>query len=365
MSTLALGATLALTAVHVGTAALAAARYRTEPQAHTGAMRPSITLLRPVCGLDQFDRETLESSFLLTYPDYEIIFCAARADDPACAALREMMARHPGRRARLLVGDERISGNPKLNNMVKGWAAANGSHVAMADSNLLLPPDYLERLLAVWTADCALVTSPAAGTRPQNLWGAVECAFLNGLQARLQLAADSLGAGFAQGKTLFMEKAWLDAQGGLGALSDSLAEDVALTKLVRAQGKRVRLARQAFDQPVGRRDLRAVWGRQLRWSRVRRDGFAGLFILEVLLGVLPPAILLLAGGQAASLFTLLIVWYGTEMLLARAAGWPSGPRDLAAMVLRDLMLPATWAATWARRGFEWRGNAMGLTRDPV
>lgn len=354
----------ALSALHLVTAALAAGRYL--PQRPCApAHRPRVTLLRPVCGLDAFDRETLESSFLLDYPDYEILFCAARDTDPACAAVREMIARHPGRPARLLVGEDRLTGNPKLNNLFKGWAAATGSHVAMADANLLLPPDYLDRLLAAWTPDCALVTSPPAGLRPGNLWGAVECAFLNGFQARLQLAADSAGQGFAQGKTLFVEKAWLDAAGGLVALGRNLAEDVAFTKLVRQRGRKVRLARQVFAQPIGRRSLRAVWDRQLRWSRVRREGFPALFLPEILMGAGPPALLLLAFAPAPWLILFLALWYGAELALARLAGWPAGPRGLAAMVLRDLMLPAIWAATWARRGFEWRGNAMGAAHDPA
>ena len=365
MITSALVATLvaSLTLLHLATAAFAARRYlpgRPKQPAH----RPFITLLRPVCGLDRFDGETLESSFHLTYPSYEIIFCVAQDADPACAALRGMIARHPGVRARLLIGNDAVTGNPKLNNLVKGWAMAEGSHIAMADANLLLPPDYLDRLLEAWTPDCGLVTSPPAGLRPGNLWGAVECAFLNGFQARWQLAADSAGHGFAQGKTLFVEKAWLDAAGGLAALGRNLAEDVAFTKLVREAGRKVRLTRQVFSQPVGQRRLRAVWDRQLRWSRVRRDGFPLLFLPEILLGVLPPA-LLLAGLAPGAVLPFLALWYGVELALSRLAGWPAGPRDLAAMVLRDLMLPALWLTTWARRGFDWRGTAMEVAHDPA
>ncbi len=37
------------------------------------------------------------------------------------------MARHPEIKASLLIGDDRVSANPKLNNCVKGWrAAVNG-----------------------------------------------------------------------------------------------------------------------------------------------------------------------------------------------------------------------------------------------
>ncbi len=346
-------------ALHLGSAALTAWRYL-RPAPPTGGYpgRPFVSLIRPVCGLDRYDAETLESSFALDYPDYEILFCAARESDPAVALVRDLIARHPEARAQLLIGEERISSNPKLNNLAKGWAAARADWIVLADSNLLLPTDYLDQLFAVWRPGTGLVTSPPAGIRGQGMWGAVECAFLNSFQARWQLAADQVGLGFAQGKTLMWPRDVLDRAGGLAALGHDLAEDVASTKVVRAQGLRVRLARRAFAQPIGPRRLADVWGRQLRWARVRRDGFVGLFVLEILLGPVPPVLAMLALGWGAWVPVLLMLWYGAEIALARLAGWPCGPRDCAAMVLRDLALPVLWLATWARRGFDWRGTAM-------
>lgn len=350
-------------ALHVGSAALCLIRLA-RPE-RLPAERPFVTLLRPVCGLDPSDAETLGSSFALDYPGFEVLFCAARADDPAVPVVQGLIARHPQVNARLLIGDDRPTTNPKLNNLAKGWDAAQGDLVVMTDANLLLPPDYLDRLLAELQGDTGLVSSPPAGIRPEGLWGAVEAAFLNGFQARWQLAADTLGLGFAQGKTLMWRRAVLDKAGGLPALGHDLAEDVAATKTVRAQGLKVRLARRPFGQPIGRRSLRAVWDRQLRWSRVRRDGFAGLFVLEILLGPWAPALGLTLLGGAAWLPLFALLWYGTEWAMTRAFGWPSRPLDLLAAVLRDLCLPVLWVATWARRGISWRGNAMEPQREPA
>lgn len=354
-----------LLGAHLVSAALVFQRLRA-PKPDANVHSAFVTVLRPVHGLDPFDLETLESTFFLDWPHLEIIFCAARADDPACDAIRAMIARHRDVDARLMVGEAPLTANPKLNNLAKGWDAAAGEFVVMADANLLLPPDYLTRLFAVWDKDCALVSSPPAGQHPGNLWGALECAFLNGFQGRWQLAADSLGLGYAQGKTLLVRKAWLDDAGGLRALGRKLAEDVTFTMLVRKRGAKVRLSRQMFDQPVGERQARAVWDRQLRWSRVRRDGFPLLFGAEILLGALPPALLLASIAPMAWVFAFVALWYGTEWALCRAAGWPAGPRDVCAMVLRDLMLPALWLACYARRGFEWRGNQLDKARhDPA
>ncbi|MBK5947157.1 ceramide glucosyltransferase [Rhodobacter veldkampii DSM 11550] len=358
-------------ALHLASAVLVAARLRRAKVAPAmPRVLPQITLLRPVCGLDPLDAETLGSSFGLDYPTYEVIFCAASADDPVVPLIHRLIAAHSGTRARLMIGEDRITTNPKLNNLAKGWAAARSDWIVMADSNLLLPPDYLRTLVAAWTPGTGLVSSPPVGIRPQGLWGAVECAFLNAYQARWQLAADQVGLGFAQGKTLFWNRKILDYAGGLAALGAEIAEDVNATKLVRAAGLNVRLTPQPFAQPIGQRSFAEVWGRQLRWARVRRLGFPALFVPEVLTGALAPMAALtavVAAGAAplASLPAYALVWYGTEAALARGAGWPMGPRDLAAALLRDLMVPAVWTWAWAGRDFVWRGNTMAAPARPA
>ena len=39
--------------------------------------QPPVSIVRPVCGLDNFLDETLRTSFELAYPAYELIFCIA------------------------------------------------------------------------------------------------------------------------------------------------------------------------------------------------------------------------------------------------------------------------------------------------
>src|SRR6266404_950760 len=120
-----------------------------------GAAVPPVSIVRPVCGLDNFLEETLRTSFELDYPRYEIIFCVASMRDPAIAVVQQLIAAHPQSHARLLIGDDRVSQNPKLNNCVKGWRAAKHDWIVMADSNVLMPRDYIRRLLAAWQPDFA------------------------------------------------------------------------------------------------------------------------------------------------------------------------------------------------------------------
>ncbi|MEY8882125.1 ceramide glucosyltransferase [Donghicola sp. XS_ASV15] len=363
-----LGAAMAL---HLATVVLSGLRYLSAPKLPASSDElPALTLLRPVCGLDAFDEDTLRSSFHLDYPDYRIIFCAAQENDPACALVRRLIAENPQVPARLMVGETPLTGNPKINNMHKGYIAAETDHIVMADSNLMLPRDYLRQLVACWDDDrVGLITSPAAGNRADDLWSAVECAFLNTHQGRWQLAADAVGLGYAQGKTLYGKRSIIDAGGGLQALGRDLAEDVAMTKLIRGQDKTVRLTKQLFYQPIGKKSFAQVWARQLRWSLIRRQGFLHLFLLEMVQGPVLPLLICLGFIAAGALpgwtaFAYLALWYGSEWALARIAGWPASLRDVAAFVLRDALIPVIWAVTWTQKGLVWRGNTVSHPAKP-
>lgn len=365
---------LALTAFVVITLALhltsvAVAMRRCRPAAHLPAPSPDavavpVSIVLPVCGLDNYLEDTLRSAFRLDYPRYELIFCVARPDDPAVPLVNRMIADHKWIDARLLVGDERISENPKLNNVFKGWREAAHPFVSICDSNVLMPRDYIQRLLGQFDSQTGLVCSPPIGCRPDGFFAEVECAMLNNYQARWQYFADFIGFGFAQGKTLFWRKSDLEGAGGIRALGAESAEDAACTKIVRNLGLRVRLMQPPVRQPLGFRRATDVWKRQRRWARLRRASFPFWFSLEIFSGSLPPLTALIAAAMLAGVpplapaLAFTAVWYGAEWLLAVKTGWPVSRWSVATYMLRDAMLPVLYVNAWLGRGFEWRGNDM-------
>jgi ceramide glucosyltransferase len=358
--------------VHLFSAALAIWRVRFAPRASSRPrITPAVSILRPVCGLDPLDEMTLRSTFGPAHADAELVFCAARANDEAVPLVRRLMAEHPHIRARLLIGDDGATANPKLNNIIKGWDAAQSAWIVIADSNVLMPSDYIEQLFAAMRDDTGLVCSPPIGSRPSGFWAEVECAFLNTYQARWQLAADTCGFGFAQGKSMLWPKDVLDRAGGIRALGIEIAEDAAATKVVRGQGLRVRLVDRPFEQPLCIRNRRQVIDRQVRWARLRRATFQLCYLPEVLAGSLP----LLASAAVASPSIgvgpveacALVggVWYGAEFALAKAAGWHVSALSLLAWAARDVALPAIWLKGWTGDGFTWRGNDMTVAETRV
>ncbi len=333
------------------------------------AALPPVTIVRPVRGIEAFSRETLTSGLTLDYARYRTLICVADADDPIVPLVEEQIARFGADRVSLITGDVPVSANPKLNNCVKGWEAATTEWVILADSNVLMPKDYIQRMLASWRPDSGLVCSTPAGSRPQNFGAEVECAFLNTFQARWQYAGEALGFGFAQGKSMLWNKPFLDANGGIAALSQEIAEDAAATKLVRRAGKHVHLVGQPFEQPLGARSLRDVAQRQFRWARLRRVTFLPFFAPEILAGPLVPALLAAfaapAFGLSAWLGPLLVIlpWYAAEMALAAGVGWYSSWRMPAALLVRDIVFPGIWAYAFIAREVSWRGNSMKIRTD--
>jgi len=356
------GIALVLHLASIGVAIIRCRAPRRDRPAPAGA--PPITVIRPLCGIDNFVEPTLASTFALDYPRYEILFCVASARDPVVPLVRSLISAYPQVPARLLVGDERVSANPKLNNVLKGWRVADNDLIVMADSNVLMPRDYLQRVLASWRDDTGMVSAPPIGSHPQGFWAELECAFLNTYQARWQYAADTIGLGFAQGKTLCCRRSDIEGLGGLPALGAEAAEDAASTKLIRSAGRRVHLIDAPFQQPLGYRRLADVWHRQLRWARLRRDSFPAFYGLEIAAGAALPlgAACVAAAGAGypvplvAAAF--LVVWYGAEMVLAAAAGWHLSSRYPSQALLRDALLPILWLEGWRRQDFVWRGHAM-------
>jgi ceramide glucosyltransferase len=65
---------------------------------------PSVSILRPLKGLDVNLRDNLLSAFVQNYPSYEIIFSVASESDPSVPVVQELMDKHPDVDARLIIG---------------------------------------------------------------------------------------------------------------------------------------------------------------------------------------------------------------------------------------------------------------------
>ena len=98
----------ASSAVFLGLAVLGVIQFRSDARRQLSSIPddthlPQVSVLKPVHGLEARLEENIESFFRQDYPDYEILFAADAADDPALDVVREVCARYPHIRSRVLV----------------------------------------------------------------------------------------------------------------------------------------------------------------------------------------------------------------------------------------------------------------------
>lgn len=325
-----------------------------------------VSLIVPIVGLDASEVETALSALNIATRNGEILYCAFDENDPAVLKVRAGLAKRPDVKARILIGRQHGTPNPKLDNIEKAFSAADNDLLLCIDGNVDVPPDLIEQLIGVWDDDTAVASALPIGLYPNNLAAEVECAFLNTFYTRWQLAGDQLGAGFAHGKVLMFRRSFVERCGGFTCLQLELAEDSATTKLARQAGKAVRLTRRPVDLPLGRRRFRDVWDRHRRWAQYRRQAFPLLFTAEAFTSPMAPAA---AGVLAAAAFhwpilatggIIIVGCYGIEAALARAVKWPYGSRSLPACLIRDLMLLAIWPLTLLQTRYVWRGAVVDI-----
>ena len=84
-------------------------RHRDEPSGAGGGRRQGLTILKPLCGIDEELEANLASFFALDHRPLQLVFGAASSDDPALALVRRLCRRHPGRDVTIVASADRKS----------------------------------------------------------------------------------------------------------------------------------------------------------------------------------------------------------------------------------------------------------------
>lgn len=111
------------------------------------AALPSVSVLKPVKGLDADACDNFASFCRQDYPDYEILFGVADPADPIVEVVERLRSDFPQRKIRL-VHVPPGAGNPKSASLHELAAQASGAVLVMSDGDVRVAPDYLRRVTA-------------------------------------------------------------------------------------------------------------------------------------------------------------------------------------------------------------------------
>jgi ceramide glucosyltransferase len=329
---------------------------------------PPVSLLKPVHGVDFASQINFESFCSQNYPEYEILFCVNRMDDPAVPLIRQAIRDFPQIPIRILSDAPKRGSNQKVNNLILLASEAKHEIIVQSDGDVRVSPDYLKNVVEELSDPAVGVVSCFyRGVAEKNFWaeletvGAASDFFAGALVANLPGEVT-----FALGASVATTKTWLAKIGGYEALADLLADDYEIGNRVYKAGGKVLLSREAVWTMYPAQTFKSFWEHQVRWARtvrlVRPASFFGLVITHglpwcVLAVMVTPSAWIGAG------------FLGAYLLLRSLMAWTVGVwgvqdevlrRKLWLVPLRDAIHFAVWLAGFTSNRVKWGGVEFAI-----
>jgi ceramide glucosyltransferase len=331
---------------------------------------PPVSILKPVKGLDPEMYESFASHCRQDYPgEYEIVFAAHSADDPAVEAIERLQREFPERNIRLVLCPETLGANGKVSSLVQALPHAKFDHIVISDSDILVSPRYLRRIMAGFVPSkpekrVGMVTALYRGKAYRTLPSRMEALGIATDFAPNVLTARLLEGGihFGLGSTLAITREALDAIEGLLPLADYVADDYHLGARIAERGFEVVLSREVVETSVPPYAFAEFFAHQLRWARTVRDARpAGYFGTVFTYGLAWAILNVIASGLSLESLALLSIAVAARVSVALLIGGELlGDRrllqDLWLLPFRDLIALALWAWCYAGTTVQWRGR---------
>jgi ceramide glucosyltransferase len=372
--------------------------------------RPAVTVLKPLHGDEPLLEEALTSLCRQDYPTWQIVFGVQDAADPAVAVVRDLQARFPGVDIALVIDPAVHGANRKVGNLINMFPSARHGVLVIADSDVHVRPDYLDRLVATLQQQSigqpqrigqqpqvGLVTTLYAGlpvpvapavtqVGTATFWGRLGATQITHGFLPGAVLARALGRQDCLGATMCLRRDDLERIGGFRALAGHLADDNVLGRRIAALGLRVALADTVPLTTVPETTFAALFRHELRWARTIRALEPLGFAASVLQYPLAWALLTigLACGTLWSIGLFSIVWVlravaalavdsALAPLWAKGRGGPGRSNEYAALAfccpvwllpLRDLLSVTVMLVSYGGRQVDWRGHGLRADTPP-
>jgi ceramide glucosyltransferase len=364
-------AALALAGVaYFAIAVYAATRFLSDStQVFPNSRTPPVSILRPLKGLDPHMYAAFCSLCLLEYDEYEVLFGVRDLNDPSIALVEKLREEFPFRQLRLLHCPQALGLNDKVSTLLQMLPQAKYEHVIINDSDILVPRDYLRRVMSILAKPgVGMVTTLYRGLAGATLGSKLEAVGLSTEFACGVLVARTLeGIRFGLGATIATTRSLLLEIGGLAPILDCLGDDYEIGARIAAAGHKVELAQVVVETALPDYRFRDFWTHQLRWARNVKDRRpAQYFGLIVSFALIWAVLAALAHPHAWWTWLVLTVTVAARLTAALVVGRcvlrdPQLPRDLWLLPLRDLLALSVWLVSYLGDEVEWRGERFKVS----
>jgi ceramide glucosyltransferase len=341
--------------------------------ARLGKDLPPISVLKPVHGNEARLKENIESFFRQDYPEFEILFAADEADDPALPVIREICARYPNIPTRIIVTGKPPW--PNAQNYCFHHLTAIAAHdiLLTSDSDVEVGPDYLREVTApLLDPKVGAVTCLFRGKNAGGFWAGFDAIGMS-VEFTAGVLVDNLleETKFGLGPTIVVRKDSIGKIGGFAGVRDYLSNDFVVGNFIYKAGYKVVLSSYVVDHVCSSKGFRPMWERQLRWAMGTRYSRPAGHFGSVLTFAVPFGILGLIAGLmlghpwlGVGLFAASLV---NRMLECWLIGWWAADDRMALRwvplyPLRDLYGFVVWCASYMKQRTLWRDTNYRLLK---
>ncbi|HXU73467.1 MAG TPA: glycosyltransferase [Polyangia bacterium] len=353
-------------------------RHRPRPPAPR--RHPSLTVIRPIRGLDVGAADNVRALLASEYPaPLELLFIFDDESDPAVTVVREVLATgvlRDGLTARILFAGAPPSGRTgKLHAMGLGVREACGELVGFSDSDTRVDADLLRVLVDELLArpDAGDVFAPARADGTAVTAGDVGYALMLDVwygAPAAALAGESHTLPFIMGQLMIFRREALTQIGGVECADGQLVDDMYLGQRMAATGWRNLIVDRPLHVVTGGMGLPDFLRLMRRWVLFSRSGLPARLTRPAYLHGTTIWLAVLAGAIGAAQGWWLAVVVAVAALAAacvsdralyRALGGEPLPRRFAwVTVAIALAGPFVAASMWLDHHVDWRGHDYAL-----
>lgn len=330
---------------------------------------PPVTLLKPLCGNETALEQSLRSFVEQEYPEFQIVFGVQSEADPALAVARRVRDAYPKQDIEIVLDARQWGPNRKVSNLINMMNAARHDHIVLADSDIRVEPDYLERVIAPLSdPKVGLVTCLYRGRPTAARWSRLSALFIDNWFMPSVLVARLLGIrDYAAGATLALRREDLARIGGFVTLAHHLADDHVLGQRIRALGQSIALSDVVVETTVDAPSLAGALRHEIRWMRTIRLlaplSYGFLFVSCTLPTALSGVILTCAQPVSVVLLAVTIIsGVAVHGVQNRRAG-RAAAAGLWLWPLREFLTLNDWLNGLSNRTVRWRGQAYRVNSD--
>ncbi len=326
-----------------------------------------ISLLKPLCGVDDDLEANLEAFAKLSYPKYEVVLGVKDTKDPAYAVAKAAVARWP-RLMRLELQHGEPGLNPKVNQLITLAGVARHDILVISDSNTRVGPRYLEEIAHIFEDPrVGCVSNPVSGIGEQTLGSLMDNLYQSTTAGAGQISAKQVAdQDIVVGKSMALRREDVETLGGFYSVRNVLAEDFVIGRwLTRRMGKRAVIARAPVYNVSQKKSVMTFFKRYIRWSIIHHTCIpTPVYLGQALINPLPLGLLgaLLSPSalafQVLGALTLVKLVHDLAVFQLMRPGQRTPWTTVPAVLLKDVLIFVAWANGLFARSVDWRGNKL-------